>query len=342
MPSKNRSSISKAFAHDIIRAWNLPGMKKQKDVFTYLGKSTDSATMTFYRQQAEEMTGVELKPHDNKYNGPTRTHREHLPPLTNHINISDTIPYTMLVFSDAHFEGHETASYQVMLKVLQDLVKTRQLKCVIANGDIMDLSILSTFAKYTLEITPRERTVQQEILDSQGQLNKIQKIINSAKYPIKQVATFGNHETRLSKFVSNWGRQFEDFEGFKMQNIFPDWDWAMSHLIDDTVMIKHRMRGGIHTAYQNSMRAGLNIVTGHTHQLNQRTFNTYSTTTMAVQTGHLSEDYHPYLEDNVANDWNNGFAVITVDPVEKTIHPELVQVNNLFRTAYFRGKKYKV
>ena len=68
MPSTNRSSISLAFAHDIVRAWNLPNMKSQKDVFTYLGKSTDSSSMSFYRQQAEEMTGVQLLPHDNKCN----------------------------------------------------------------------------------------------------------------------------------------------------------------------------------------------------------------------------------------------------------------------------------
>ena len=342
MPSKDRSSISMQFAQDIVRAWHLPNMKCQKDVFTYLGKITDSSTMSFYRQQAEEMTGIELKPHNNKYNEITRIQRQNLPPLTSHISVSSDVPYAMLVFSDAHFEGHETASYKIMLEVLKDLVKSRQLKCVVANGDIMDLSILSTFAKFTLDIRPAERTVQQEILDSQKQLNKIQKIINSSKYPVKQIATFGNHEMRLSKFESMWGKQFEDFEGFKMQNLFPDWEWAMSHLVDDTVMIKHRMRGGIHTAYQNSMRSGMNIVTGHTHQLNQRTFNTYTTSSMSVQTGHLSEDYHPYLEDNVANDWNIPISVIMIDPVEKTIHPELVQVNNLFRTAYFRGKKYKV
>ena len=68
MPSKDRSSISKATAHDIVRAWNLPNMTCQKDVFEYLGLSTDSGSMTFYRQQAEEMTGIRLLPHNNKYN----------------------------------------------------------------------------------------------------------------------------------------------------------------------------------------------------------------------------------------------------------------------------------
>ncbi|MGI9572272.1 MAG: hypothetical protein ACR2L5_02995 [Candidatus Actinomarinaceae bacterium] len=342
MPSTNRSTISKQFAHDIVRAWNLPQMKCQRDVFEYLGKATDSGTMSFYRKQAEEVTGIQLPPHNNKHNQVTRIERQNLPPLTSHISISSDVPYTMLVFSDAHFEGHETASYLIMLKVLKDLVKTRQLKCVVANGDIMDLSILSTFAKYHTEIRPQERTVQKEIWDSQAQLSKIQKIINTAKYPIKQLATFGNHETRLSKVAMTWGRAFEDLEAFKIQNLFPDWDWAMSHLVDDSVIIKHRMRGGIHTAYQNAMRSGLNIITGHTHQLNMRTFNTYSNTSMSIQTGHLSETYHPYQEDNIANDWNNGFVVITIDPIEKTIHPELVQVNNLFRSAYFRGKKYTV
>jgi hypothetical protein len=34
--------------------------------------------------------------------------------------------------------------------------------------------------------------------------------------------------------------------------------------------------------------------------------------------------------------------VITIDPKEKTVHPELVQVSNLHRSAFFRGKKYTV
>jgi len=199
MPSTNRSSISLATAHDIVRAWNLPGMKKQKDVFEYLGLSTDSGTMTFYRQQAEELTGVRLAPHsDGNCNEIIRIERANLPPLTNHVKITNT-PYCMLVFSDAHFEGHETVSFKIMCEVLKDLLKTRQLKLVVANGDIMDLSILSSFAKFHTEIRPKERTVQKEIYDSQAQINKIQKIIDKAKYPVKQIATFGNHETRLSK-----------------------------------------------------------------------------------------------------------------------------------------------
>ena len=342
MPNAKQSSISLQFAHDIVRAWFLPNMNSQRDVFKYLGRNTDSGTMTFYRKQAEEMTGITLPPHNNKYNEVTRIERNNLPPLINRISINNDIPYSVLIFSDAHFEGHETPSFLMMIQILNDLVKTRQLKCVIANGDIMDLAILSTFAKYTLEIEPQQRTVQQEILDSQAQLNKIQAIINKSKYPIKQLATFGNHETRLSKFVSQMGRQFEDFEGFKMQNLFPDWEWAMSHILDDTVIVKHKFIGGIHTGYQNSMRAGMNIITGHTHQLAIRSFNTYSNSAMSIQTGHLSQQYHPYLQDNVANDWNNGFAVVTIDPKEKTIHPELVHCSHHFRTTYFRGKKYSV
>jgi len=75
MPSSDRSSISITTAHDIVRVWNLPQMHCQKDVFEYLGLSTDSGTMTFYRQQAEEITGQTLLPHTNKSNYATRTER---------------------------------------------------------------------------------------------------------------------------------------------------------------------------------------------------------------------------------------------------------------------------
>jgi hypothetical protein len=113
MPSTNRSSISLATAHDIVRAWNLPNMTKQKDVFEYLGLSTDSGTMSFYRQQAEELTGIQLLPHNNNRNVVVRSERANLPPLTNRVEITDH-PYSMLVFSDAHFEGHETVSFKIM------------------------------------------------------------------------------------------------------------------------------------------------------------------------------------------------------------------------------------
>ena len=68
MPNAKQSSISLQFAHDIVRAWFLPNMNSQRDVFKYLGRNTDSGTMTFYRKQAEEMTGITLPPHNNKYN----------------------------------------------------------------------------------------------------------------------------------------------------------------------------------------------------------------------------------------------------------------------------------
>ena len=341
MPKKGRSSISMQFAQDIVRAWNLPNMNSQKDVFEYLGKQTDSGTMSFYRSEAEEMTGVELPAHNNKYNVISRLERQNLPPLTNVVKVSDET-YTMVVFSDAHFEGYETPSYKILLKVMKDLTKTKELKCVIANGDMLDLAILSTFAKYTLDIEPKMRTVQQEIDDSQQQLNNIQKIINQAKYPITQFATFGNHETRLSKFVSRWGNQFEDFKAFDMSFIFPHWTWGMSFVIDDTLIVKHSMRGGIHSTYHNAYRSGMNMVTGHTHQLNARTWADYNGTTLAIATGHLSSPYHNYQHENVANDWHNGFAVITVDPRTRIISPELIYVNNHHRCAYFRGKKYSV
>jgi hypothetical protein len=50
-------------------------MKKQKDVFEYLGLSTDSGTMSFYRQQAEELTGIKLMPHNNNRNVDVRSER---------------------------------------------------------------------------------------------------------------------------------------------------------------------------------------------------------------------------------------------------------------------------
>jgi len=102
--------------------------------------------------------------------------------------------------------------------------------------------------------------------------------------------------------------------------------------------VKHRFNGGIHAAYQNTLKAGTNIVTGHTHYLEVKPWGDYRGRRYGVQTGTLAEPDSPafsYCED-APTAWCSGFAVLTYDKYGNLLPPELLEV--IDGVAVFRGK----
>jgi len=102
-------------------------------------------------------------------------------------------------------------------------------------------------------------------------------------------------------------------------------------------IVKHRFAGGIHATYNNTLKSGRSIVTGHLHSLNVRAWTDYNGTRFGVDTGTLADPDHDafdYTEDN-PKDWRSGFAVLTYRK-GKLLWPELCYVDN--GVAYFRGE----
>jgi len=108
--------------------------------------------------------------------------------------------------------------------------------------------------------------------------------------------------------------------------------------INESTVIKHRWHNGIHAVYNNVLKAGRNIVTGHLHKLQTTPWGDYNGRRYGVDTGTLAEPsghQFLYLEGNPVP-WASGFAVLTFDENGMLLPPELVEV--IGETAYFRGK----
>lgn len=234
-----------------------------------------------------------------------------------------------IVFSDAHYHPGigATVAHRAMLEVIRDLKP----KMVVANGDIFDGARLSRFPRNGWEEQPR---VSDELAEVQERMAEIRHAYRSAKL----IRTVGNHDIRYDRHLSTHASDLEGVQGMRLADHLPVWKECMSVFINGHTMVKHRFNGGIHAAYNNTLRAGTNIVTGHTHYLEVKPWGDYRGRRYGVQTGTLAEPDSPafgYTED-APTAWCSGFAVLTFDRHGALLPPELCEV--IEGAALFRGK----
>jgi hypothetical protein len=101
-------------------------------------------------------------------------------------------------------------------------------------------------------------------------------------------------------------------------------------------MVKHRHHNGIHATYNNTLKGGRTIVTGHLHRLAVTPWADYNGRRWGVDTGTLSDPLSPQFDygENNPTPHTSGFAVLTFKD-GRLLPPELVEV--LDGVAYFRG-----
>ena len=134
--------------------------------------------------------------------------------------------------------------------------------------------------------------------------------------------------------------EFINVRGVDLKDHFPSWNVGWSTLINDSVMVKHRYANGVHATYNNTMKSGVTMVTGHLHRQCATPWADYNGLRWGVDTGTLSdigpeEQKFLYTEDN-PTPWISGFAVLTFDKNGMLLMPEFVTV--IQGKAYFRGK----
>src|SRR3546814_8890786 len=61
----------------------------------------------------------------------------------------------------------------------------------------------------------------------------------------------------------------------RLSDKFPKWSFQWSLMTNNDLMIKHRNAGGVHAGYNNTMKGGISIVTGHTHGLEVKPWGDY-------------------------------------------------------------------
>lgn len=286
------------------------------------------------RRRLEVKLGIKLESEDgrSKHYTHLQTAHKHTPRLDLGI-----LNGTILVFSDAHFwPGIRTTAFDGLLWAIRELKP----QAVINNGDAFDGASISRHPRIGWDSTP---SVIEELKACDAALGEIEENARLARHNARLVWCLGNHDARFENRLAANAPQYEHVRGFSLKDHFPAWEpcWAVWN--GPNTVIKHRLSGGVHATHNNTVKAGVSIVTGHLHSLKVTPFDDYNGTRYGVDTGTLADPLGPqfenYLEHGPTN-WRSGFAVLTfVDG--QLLFPEVVKVHDEKRIQ-FRGKLIEV
>ena len=238
----------------------------------------------------------------------------------------------IVIFSDAHYwPGYISTAHRALIQV----IKTEKPAIVVCNGDAFDGAQISRFGRNQWSKAP---TVVEELKAVKERLGEVEKAAKGAKlfWP------FGNHDSRFETALSNKVSEFEGVEGFHLKDHFPLWTPCWSLFINDDIVIKHRIRGGVHATRNNTLAAGRTTVTGHLHQLKVTPFADYNGNRYGIDCGTLADPYGPqfqYAEDN-PQDWRSGFIVLSIRD-GSLLHPLIAQVRS-DREVEYKGEIIQV
>lgn len=273
------------------------------------------------RNRLQARHGVDLKTVNDK-----RGTRRITMPADKVRAIADIEGY-VLVFSDAHFyPGEHSVGLQALVKLIKDLKP----KLIVANGDILDGSTIHSHGPQGWERPP---TLKEELEAVQGAMGAIEKAARGAILH----RTIGNHDIRFDRRLATNASEYRGISGTRLADHLPHWNESWSVMVNGNTMIKHRIHGGVHSAYNNTLKGGINVVTGHTHLLEVKPWTDYTGRRYGVSTGMLADPEDAqfrYTEDN-PKPWCQGFAVLKYDSEGMLLPPELCEVVN--GSAYFRG-----
>jgi UDP-2,3-diacylglucosamine pyrophosphatase LpxH len=239
---------------------------------------------------------------------------------------AEVIDGHVIIFSDAHFwPGGRTVANEALLKLIKRLKPAR----IIANGDIFDGARISRHDPHGWGQPP---SVKEEL---DACLERMHEIALAAQRGTPLDWNIGNHDARFDRAMVVNAAEYEGVVE-RLADRFPEWEMAWSIRLNGSVMVKHRQANGIHAAYNNTLKGGLSMVTGHLHRLAITPWADYTGRRWGVDTGTLSDPLGPqfeYLENN-ATPWCSGFAVLTFKD-GMLLPPELCEV--IDGVAYFRG-----
>jgi hypothetical protein len=264
------------------------------------------------RKQIEDKSGIALT---SSYKSANINKPEN--PARKELGIQNGV---VLVFSDAHFfPSIHTTAYKGLLWAIKEF----QPKAVIANGDVFDGASISRYPRIGWDSIP---TVIQELKACELAMGEIEETAKKARHNVNLVWTLGNHDARFENRLAANAPQYEQVKGFSLKDHFPAWHPCWSCWPTEEIVVKHRWKGGVHATHNNTVNAGVSIVTGHLHSLKVTPFDDYNGTRFGVDTGTLAEptgaQFENYLELSPTN-WRSGFAILTFHD-GRLLWPELV------------------
>lgn len=244
------------------------------------------------------------------------------------------IPEGVVVISSDHhyWPGEPSVAHRALIEVIK-LTKPR-LK--ILNGDIFDGGSIGRHPPFGWSTRPK---VRDELHVCEERVGEIELALPNG---CERRWNLGNHCIRFERKLATDVPDYEGLPGMRLSDHFPGWDFAWSTAINwdsvHPVMVKHKHAGGVHAGYNNAMKGGVTMVTGHTHRLEAKPWGNYRCGRYyGIQSGTLADINGPQFEymENSPTDACSGFVVLTFRDGD-LLPPELCEVRG--GRAYFRGE----
>lgn len=242
---------------------------------------------------------------------------------------------TVLVGSDAHYTpGVIPTAHKALCNLACDMGSN--VSAVILNGDILDGGQISRHPRGGWGNLPN---VKQELEAVQDRLSDIEGAVAPG---VRLMRTYGNHCARFEARLAAQVPEYEGVAGFTLREHLPKWTDSLRIDINEDVVVIHDWHSGLHSGWNDVLKGGCSVVTGHTHELGFKAHKGFKDRIhFGVKTGMLAEDDQPqfdYRKGKPGMNWRSGFAVLTwVDGI--LIQPEFCVVEADGR-AWFRGKQY--
>ena len=221
---------------------------------------------------------------------------------------------TWIIGSDLHiWNGEPPLIYKAFIAVAKKL----KVDGIILNGDIIDGARISRHQSIRGSTAPK---IEVEIETAKKWL----KMLPNAKH---KLWTMGNHDLRIDTYIATNASELSDYI-LSLAEHFPAWQFAFAFYLNETLEVRHRFRGGIHGAWNNTLHSGTNIATGHTHQLQVTAMRDRHGSRWGIETGTLADPFGPQFEysEGTPSRAQMGFSVITFDEDGTMFPPELCEM----------------
>lgn len=241
----------------------------------------------------------------------------------------------ILVGSDAHYHpGHISTAHKALCNLAADLGS--KVSAIILNGDILDGGTISRHPRGGWGSAPN---VKQELEAVQERLADIEGAVAPGVHLMR---TYGNHCARFEARLAAQVPEYEGVAGFTLREHLPRWEDSLRIDINEDTVVIHDWHSGLHSGWNDVVKGGCSVVTGHTHELGYKAHVGFKGKThYGVKTGMLADEdqsQFDYRKGKPGFNWRSGFAVLTwVNGM--LIQPEFCAVADDGK-AYFRGERY--
>ena len=230
---------------------------------------------------------------------------------------------SVLIGGDSHFWPDQNP---VMWQAFVKVAHTLKPQVIILNGDVFDGTRISRHPRLRGQNPPR-------IVDELGACRiRLDELPDAPdKY-----WSIGNHCQRVDNYLANMAPEMEDFHG-GLSDRFNEFTFAYSFVINGNTEVRHMFAGGVHAAYNNAVKTGINIVTNHTHGNEVRSIIDRRGIRYAIETGMLNDPHAAQFEfdQGAVRRCAPGFAYLTYDDEGNMLPPERAELHR--GRPYFRG-----